>query len=731
MKLSKILLIIVIVALTLIFFQFELHQYLNLETLKAQQAKAQEFVDQSPLIAVSLFFSCYVIATALSFPGAALLTIFSGALFGLAWGTVIVSFASSIGATLSFLISRHLLRDSVQKRFGNQLKPFNEGIEKDGGFYLFTLRLVPAMPFFMINVLMGLTPIKARSFYWVSQLGMLAGTAVYVNAGTQLAKLESLSGILSPSLLLSFCLLGIFPIIAKKALTALKNHRKTRHFPKPASYDTNMVVIGGGSAGLVSGLIAAAVKSKVTLIEKHKMGGDCLNTGCVPSKALIKSAKVAATLKKAGEFGLKDVTTNVDFDKVMGRVENIVKKIEPHDSIERFTGLGVDCVTGEAKIVSPYCVEVNGKQIFTRNIIIATGARPFVPPIEGLSSIEYLTSDNLWDLRKQPERLVVLGGGPTGCELSQAFARLGTQVIQIEQAPRLMIREDEKVSQFVQQRLTEDGVAIHTEHQAVKVEILNGTKTLICSHHDKRVEIAFDEILVAVGRAANTDGLGLSDIGVELTERGTVAVNDYLQTTIPNIYACGDVAGPYQFTHTASHQAWYATVNGLFGMFRKFKVDYRVIPWATFVDPEVARVGLNEQEAIAQGVDYQLTEYGIDDLDRAITDGEDHGFIRVITAGKTDKILGVTIVGHHAAELLAEYVQAMKHGLGLNKILGTIHIYPTYSEANKFVAGNWKRANAPEAILAWVEKFHRWRRKEGRRDVTAQPSTPIPEKSYD
>jgi len=710
MNLSKLLLVGGVALVTLLFFQFDLHHYLNLAELKAQQASAQEFVGHSPFIAVAVFFVGYVVATALSFPGAALLTIFAGALFGLAWGTVIVSFASTIGATLSFLITRYLLRESVQKRFSQQLKTFNEGFEKEGGFYLFTLRVVPIMPFFMVNILMGLTTIKGRTFYAVSQIGMLAGTLVYVNAGTQLAKLDGLSGILSAPILFSFCLLGIFPLIAKKLLSTLQNYQKTRQFKKPKSFDANVIVIGGGSAGLVSGLIGAAVKSKVILIEKHKMGGDCLNTGCVPSKALIRSAKVASYLKRSKEFGLGEVNPTVEFSNVMDRVQNVIKQIEPHDSIERFTELGVDCIQGEAKILSPYCVEVNGEKITTRNIIIATGARPFVPPIEGLQDVGYLTSDNLWNIRHQPKRLIVLGGGPIGCELSQAFARLGSEVIQIEQAPRLMIREDEKVSTFVQQRLGDDGVNICTSHQAVKVEVRNGVKTLICRHNEEWTEFAFDEILVAVGRAANTQNLGLEDIGVELSERGTIAVNDYLQTTIPNIYACGDVAGPYQFTHTASHQAWYATVNSLFGMFRKFKVDYRVIPWATFVDPEVARVGLNEQEAKAKGVDYQITEYGLDDLDRAIADSEDHGFVRVLTAGKSDKILGVTIVGHHGAELLTEFVQAMKQGFGLNKILGTIHIYPTLSEANKFAAGNWKRANAPEGLLRWAERFHSWRR---------------------
>jgi len=710
MSKGKLIAIAVIAALIISFFVFDLGQYFTLEKIKEIKDDVIALYDENPIKTALSFFGIYVAIAALSLPGAAILTLVAGAIFGLSKGVIIVSFASSIGATLAFLVAKLLLRDSVQNKFGKYLSTINDGIEKEGGFYLFTMRLIPAIPFFAVNLVMGLTKIKTWTFYWVSQLGMLAGTFVFVNAGTELGKIESLGDILSPGLIFSFLLLGIFPLIAKKIIDTVKANKILKNYPKPKKFDTNMVVIGGGSAGLVTSYIAAAVKAKVTLIERHKMGGDCLNTGCVPSKAILRSGKMLSYMKRAKEFGFKSASADFEFKDVMERVQKIVKTIEPHDSIERYSSLGVDCITGDAKVTSPYTVEVNGQTITTPNIIIATGARPFVPPIEGIDKVNYLTSDNVWDLRDLPERLIVLGGGPIGCELAQAFARHGSNVTQIEMMSRIMIREDEEVSELVTKKFANEGINVLTDHRAIRVEVNGGEKQLICMYNDAEVNVPFDEILVAVGRAANTKGFGLEEIGVNITPRGTIEVDEYLRSNVPTIYACGDVAGPYQFTHTAAHQAWYAAVNALFGKFKKFKVDYSVIPWATFTDPEVARVGLNETDAKEQGIKVEVTRYDIDDLDRAIADQEAHGFIKVLTVPGKDKILGVTIVGHHAGDLIAEYIMAMKHNIGLNKILGTIHIYPTLAESNKYVAGNWKRAHAPQKILRWVEKFHHWRR---------------------
>ncbi len=695
MKTSKFFILTLIAILITLFFIFDLQQYLSLEYFNQQRAAILDYYQVNPWQTILIFFAVYVLVTSLSLPGAALMTLIAGAIFGVVTGTIIVSFASTIGASLAFLVSRYLFKDFIQSRFTQQLSAINKGVEKDGAFYLFALRLVPAFPFFIINLVMGLTPIKTWTFYWVSQVGMFAGTIVYVNAGTQIAQLDSLAGILSPEIILSFALLGIFPLIAKKFIDYLK---------KPKHFDTNLVVIGAGSGGLVSSYIAAAVKAKVTLIEKHKMGGDCLNTGCVPSKALLRSAKMLSYIKRSREYGFKNASVDFEFAEVMERVQRVIKQVEPHDSVERYSKLGVDCIQGEATITSPYTVEVNGKQITTRNIIIASGGKPFVPPIPGLEESGYFTSDTIWNLRTLPKTLVILGGGPIGCELAQAFARLGSKVIQIQRAKHIMVREDTEVSEIIEAKFAKEGIEVLTSHKALRVE----EKQLICKHEGKEVSVAFDEILVAVGRAANT--MGLEKLGITLTARGTVEVDAYMRTNIPTIYACGDVAGPYQFTHTAAHQAWYAAVNALFGKFKKFKVDYSVIPWTTFTDPEVARVGLNEQDAKRQGIKYEVTKYGIDDLDRAIADEEAHGFVKVLTKPGKDKILGVTIVGHHAGELIAEYIQAMKWGIGLNKVLGTIHIYPTLTEANKYAAGEWKRAHTPAKILKWIEKYHAWQR---------------------
>ena len=719
-------LLLLLITLVALYVTLDLGRYLSLDYLKSRQSAFEALYAERPWQVIGAYFVIYVVATALSFPGAVILTLAGGALFGLGWGTLIVSFASSIGATLAFLAARFVLRDGIESRFGNRLSEFNKGIEKEGAFYLFTLRLVPLVPFFVINLLMGLTKMKALTFYAVSQLGMLAGTAVYVNAGTQLAQLDSLKGILSPGLLGSFVLLGVFPLLARKVTQAIQSRQvyaRWKHV-KPARFDRNLIVIGAGAGGLVSAYIAAAVKAKVTLVEVHKMGGDCLNYGCVPSKALIKSATLAHQMRHAERYGLNSIVGNENvgqslfsFKKVMQRVYDVIATIEPHDSVERYTALGVEVLQGYAKIINPWTVEIalNGgttQRLTTRNIIIAAGARPFVPPLPGLSDVGYVTSDTLWEefaqLDAVPKRLVVLGGGPIGCELAQAFARLGAQVTQIEMGSRILAREDEDVSTLATAALQADGVQVLTSFKALRCEKVGAVKILVVEHAGQELRIEFDALLCAVGRVARLTGYGLEELGID-TQR-TVPTNEYLQTLYPNIFAAGDVAGPYQLTHVAAHQAWYAAVNALFGDFKRFKADYSVIPWATFISPEVARVGLNEQEAREKKIAFEVTRYGIDDLDRAIADSEAHGFVKVLTVPGKDTILGVTIVGAHAGDLLAEYVLAMKHGLGLNKILGTIHIYPTLAEANKYAAGEWKRAHQPKKLLEWVARYHRWKR---------------------
>ncbi len=708
---KRVLLLLIILAAISAFFIFDLKQYFSLEYFQASRTRIAAYRDAHYAQTAAIYFALYVAVAALSLPGAAAMTLVAGALFGLVWGTVLVSFASAIGATLAFLIARLILGEWVQTRFADKLASINAGIEKEGAFYLFALRLVPLFPFFVINLVMGLTKIRTTTFYWVSQVGMLAGTIAYVYAGAQLGQFRISAGLIS-----AFVLLGLFPLVARKVLDALKARKVYARWAgrRPARYDYNLVVIGAGSAGLVSAYIGAATKAKVALIEKHRMGGDCLNTGCVPSKALIRSARLLSRIARSSEFGIESASAKFRFADVMERVARVVRTVEPHDSVERYSKLGVDCVTGSAKITSPWTVEVTTatgtKTLTTKAIIIAAGARPVVPPIPGIEEVGYLTSDTVWNLRELPKRLVVLGGGPIGSELTQAFARLGSQVTQVEMLPRILVREDPEVSALVQKRFESEGIRVCTSHKARQFAVENGEKIAILEHAGQDVRVPFDQLLVAVGRVANTQGYGLEELGIGTTAARTIETDDYLQTIYPNIFACGDVAGPYQFTHTAAHQAWYAAVNALFGTFRRFRADYRVIPWATFTEPEVARVGLNETEAKQKNIPHTVTVYRIDDLDRAIADGEAYGFVKVLTRPGTDQILGVTIAGEHAGDLLAEYVLAMKHNLGLNQILGTIHTYPTLAEANKYAAGNWKRSTVTRGQWAFLTAFQSWRR---------------------
>jgi pyruvate/2-oxoglutarate dehydrogenase complex dihydrolipoamide dehydrogenase (E3) component/uncharacterized membrane protein YdjX (TVP38/TMEM64 family) len=711
---TRLLLLIVVAALVAAYFAFDLGQYLSLDYFKSQQAAIESYRASHPWETALVFFLGYVTVTGLSLPGAALMTLVGGAIFGVLWGTVIISFAATIGATLAFIVARFLLRDEVQRRFGDRLGAINAGVAKDGPFYLFTLRLVPIFPFFVVNLVMALTPLRTSTFYWVSQLGMLPATLVYVNAGREIGRIDSLPGILSPGLLLSFVLLGIFPFFARKAVAFVKARRVYARWPRPARFDRNLVVIGAGSAGLVSAYIAATVKAKVTLVEKSRMGGDCLNTGCVPSKALIRTTRFLSDVSRARSLGIRAASADLDFVDVMERVHRVVRTVEPHDSIERYRELGVDVVIGAARITSPWTVEIATEQgtrtLSTRAIVIATGGRPAVPGVPGIEEVGYVTSDTVWELRTLPRRLLVLGGGPIGCELAQCFARLGAQVTQVQRGPQLLAKEDPEIAALVMQRFRAEGIDLRTEHTPLHFERDGDARTLVCEHAGGQVHIGFDQLLVAAGRTANVSGFGLEALGIGVRTDGTVDTNEYLETIYPNIYAAGDVTGPFRFTHTASHQAWYASVNALFGRFRRFRVDYSVIPWCTFTDPEVARVGLNERDAKARGVPYEVTTYGIDDLDRAIADEAAHGVVKVLTVPGKDRILGATIVGEHAGELITEFILAMRHGLGLNKLLGTIHVYPTFSEASKYAAGSWKRAHAPQRLLEWAGRYHAWRR---------------------
>ncbi len=714
---KKVFLAVLVLAAVIVFFAFHLGRFFTLDSLKQAKGTFAAWQHNQPWLTAAGYFVLYVAMAALSLPGAAILTLAGGAIFGLAEGVVLVSFASSLGAVLAFASARFVLRDSVQRRVGGRLAAVNEGIARDGAFYLFSLRLVPVFPFFVVNLLMGLTHIRLQTFYWVSQLGMLPATVVFVYAGTQLARIQHFSDVASPRLLLTFTLLGIFPLIARGMVRTLQKRRVYARWRRPSSFDRNLVVIGAGAAGLVSAYIAATVRAKVTLVEAHRMGGDCLNYGCVPSKALIRSATLAYQMAHADLYGIEPTQPRIDFRSVMQRIHEVIRAIEPHDSVARYTKLGVEVMQGYARLIDPWTVEVSlneggTRRLTTRSIVIAAGASPSIPPLPGLEEVGYVTTDTLWEefaaLEAPPRRLAILGGGPIGCELAQSFARLGSSVTQIEMLPRILLREDEEVSVFVRKKLEAEGVSVLTDHKALRAEKQANTKALIVEHQGNSKRIEFDTLICAIGRTARLNGYGLEALGIE-TDR-TIHTNEFLETIYPNIFAAGDVAGPYQLTHVAAHQAWYASVNALFGRIKKFRADYSTIPWSTFTDPEVGRVGLSEQEAKQRKVGYEVTRYELQDLDRAIADSAAEGFVKVLTVPGKDRILGVTIVGRHAGDLLAEFILAMKHGLGLSKVLGTIHIYPTLAEANKYAAGEWRRAHAPQRLLPWVARYHAWMR---------------------
>jgi pyruvate/2-oxoglutarate dehydrogenase complex dihydrolipoamide dehydrogenase (E3) component/uncharacterized membrane protein YdjX (TVP38/TMEM64 family) len=713
-NLARILLALVVASTIAAFFALDLQQYVSLAELKAQRDALASYAHSRPFLTIGGYFAAYVAMAALSLPGAAIFTVAGGAIFGLITGSIVVSFASSVGATLAFLAGRFLFRDSVQRRFKDRLARLNEGVERDGAFYLLTLRLVPVFPFFVINLAAALTPLRTWTFYWVSQLGMLPATIVYVNAGTQLAQISSAGDILSPSLLGAFALLALLPLLARWAIGWLKARRVRARFKRPSHFDYNLIVVGGGSAGLVTSYIAAAVRAKVALIERDKMGGECLNTGCVPSKTLIRSARLLADARDSERFGIRSMHAEFEFADLMARVRQVIAAIEPHDSVERYEKLGVDCIAGEARVVSPWEVEVEGRRLSAGGLVIATGSRPVIPPLPGLDAIDYLTTDSLWSIDRLPEELLVLGGGPIGCELAQAFSRIGSKTTVVEMAPQLLGREDADAAAEVERALRDhDGVRIETSCKALRCEGGGRSGTLVCEREGRELRFGFDRLLLALGRRANVGSTDLEELGVTLSEKNTVATDPFLRTNYPSISVCGDVAGPYQFTHVAAHQAWYAAVNSLLRPFWSFRADYSVIPWCTFTDPEVARVGLSESDAKEQGADVEVTRYDIADLDRAITDGAARGFVKVLTDRRSDRIRGATIVGSHAGELIAEFVLAMKHGIGLNKLLGTIHVYPTMMEANKYAAGAWKRAHAPQKLLGWLSRYFDWRRGRG------------------
>jgi pyruvate/2-oxoglutarate dehydrogenase complex dihydrolipoamide dehydrogenase (E3) component/uncharacterized membrane protein YdjX (TVP38/TMEM64 family) len=707
-NLARLAVVAALAAAVVLFFALGGNEHLTLEALKARQGDLVARYEAAPAETLAAYFVIYVLVTAASLPGAAVLTLGGAAIFGFWASLVVVSFASTLGATLAFLASRFVLREWVQARFGDRLARVNEGMRREGAFYLATLRLIPVFPFFVVNLLTALTPIGTLTYAVVSQLAMLPGTAAYVNAGTQLGRIERPADAVSPAVLASFAALGVLPLLAKGGVRRHRRRRALRRFRRPRTYDYNVVVIGGGAGGLVASGLVARLGGRVALVEKDRMGGDCLNTGCVPSKALIRSARFLADARRARELGFREARVQFELSDVMARVRRVIGEVAPRDSVERYTAMGVECLKGHARLRSPWEVEVEGRTLTTRAVILAIGARPVIPRIPGLEQVRFLTTETVWGLEKLPKRLLVLGGGPVGVELAQAFARLGSKVTVVEALDRVLAREDTDVSEFVVARLRAEGVEVLTGHRASRFE--PGRAICECEGGGPPAAVEFDEVLVALGRRVDAPGMGLEEVGVALSPRGTLEVDEFLETSVPGIFACGDAAGPWQFTHVAGEQGGYAALNAVLAPLWRFRFDGAVVPWATYTDPEVARVGMSEAEARAAGVAFEATRFEFSELDRAAADGEPHGFVKVLTRAGGDRILGATVVGAHAADYAAEYVLAMKAGLGLDRIARTIHAYPTFAEAGRAAALAWKKKHAPEGAMRWVKRWAEWRR---------------------
>ncbi|HRE20324.1 MAG TPA: FAD-dependent oxidoreductase [Rhabdaerophilum sp.] len=671
--------------------------------LMAYRDRWMEWAAARPLLSALIYVATYIAFTAMSLPGALVLTLIGGSLFGLWWGTLLTSLASTLGATLAMLSSRYLFRDFVEARFAAIIRRIDDGLARDGSRYLFTLRLIPVFPFFLVNLAMGVTRMKVWTFFWVSQIAMLPATLLYTNAGEELKGIEAARDLLSPGVVFAFAALAVLPFASKFLARLWNDYQMLAKWRRPSHFDYNLVILGGGAAGLVASYVAAAAQAKVALVEQESLGGDCLKSGCVPSKALIRSARLAHEAQNAEEFGLAGVLSP-DFGKVMARIRRVIARVEPHDSEERYSSLGVEVVRGAGRIVDPWRVAVGERVLTTRNILVATGASPILPPLPGLAACGALTSDTLWSLETLPARLLVLGGGPIGCELAQAFARLGSRVTLVEGADQLLIREDEDVGAALADALRGEGIELVLGVKAVEVRRFAEDHVLMLA--DGR-ELAFDRILVAVGRAPRLKGFGLEELG--LVENGRLVFEGNLRTRIPTIYAAGDVTGKRQFTHAAGHDGWVAAMNALTGL-RRWTNRVEGFPAVTYTDPEIARVGLNRREAMEQGVAFEETRFDLAELDRAICEGANRGFVSVLTVPGSDRILGATIVGAHAGEILGEFTLAMKHGLGLGKILTTIHPYPGWGEAAKSVAGEWRRAHVPDWSVALARRFNDWRR---------------------
>lgn len=715
MRITRIVIGLAVIAWLFAYFTFDLGQYFTLAYFRSQHAAIHAQYAEQPWYAALVFIVIYIPVAATSLPGGALMTLAAGAFFGALWGTVVISIASTIAATITFLGSRFWFRDLIQNKFSDSLRLINSGIERDGALYLFLIRLTPLFPFFVVNVVMGLTPIPTLTFIWVSQIGMIPVTAILVNAGTEVAALDDLSGLLSPGLVASLIFCGVLPLLGRKLAAYLRSRRLLRRYAKPKQFDCNLICLGGSKAAIVAANAAASMKAKVMLIAPPTKPDGALVSGDALSKELVRCAQFLFETHRAHQRGIRSVRTSCDLADLVAEVQRRIADQQRY-AAEWCSKHGITCISGEPMIVSPYAVKVRDRTLTTRSIVIATGSRMSIPIIAGIEKTNYYTADTLLALRVPPRRLLVVGGGSSGCELAQLFARLGSQVTLIETQQRLLASEDADVSELLLCQFQREGIDVRLGCLAQEFTVTEDRKALLYSRTGgaqrtpERVE--FDELIVACGRIADTHDIGLEALGISVGDDGTVDVDEHLQTVYPNIYACGDVAAPFRFSHGAMSEASYAAFNALFRL-KRYKVNYSLMPWSALTDPEIARIGINEQEAATRAITHETAQYSYDESpDRLTATHEGEGLIKALTVPGKDKILGVTIVGPNASQLIAEFALAMAHGIGLSKMRATRHPYTGMGGVQRqaTVPGWAMSGQEPIWLSRTLERFHTWQR---------------------
>ncbi len=692
--------------------------------------------------------AAYAVLTVAMIPGSAL-TIGSGLIFGFWKGFAVVTVGANLGALGAFLLARTLFRERAEALARGQktFRAVDSAIAREGFRIVLLLRLSPVFPFTVLNVLLGVTGISAASYVLANLIGMLPGTLMFVYLGTlgeAAAGTQSLGQTVLRivGLAATVVVTVVITRIARRALKAasldgganpgvapeaapvgagaktipgdaydqalLASVKPTAHVNPIPQDRYNLVVIGAGTAGLVTAAGGAGLGAKVALIEKHMFGGDCLNVGCVPSKGIIRAGRAAAAVREAGAFGIRLAgEPRIDFAATMERMRRLRAGIAPHDSVKRFSELGIDVYLGEGRFTGPDEIEVGGNKLRFQAAVIATGARATFPRIPGIEEVEPLTNENVFTLTELPRSLILLGAGAIGCEMAQTFRRLGSEVTIVIRGNRIMTREDPDAALIVQRKFEQEGIRVLTGSAIKRAEKRGGKKVIVIERDGSEESVEADQILIGMGRAPNVEGLGLSAAGIAYGTEG-VTVDANMRTTNPRVFAAGDICSRLKFTHAADAQARIVLRNALF--FGRARATDLVIPWCTYTDPEIAHVGCYEKEARDRGLAVTTFTVPLEDVDRAILDGETEGFGRIHLKSGTDRILGATVVASHAGDMIGELTMAIQNGLGAGKLASVIHPYPTQGEVVRKLGDAYMRTKLTPGVKRIMARILRWRR---------------------